>query len=55
MIEAKGAKYGVVISSIDTWTHAGKVKGIQYDTSNTTGQGGIHMETMATVTTASGT
>lgn len=57
VIEAKGTKYGVVISSIDSWTHAGRVKGIQYDTSgagSTTTQGGLTMEVFARVTTTSG-
>lgn len=53
VIEAKGTKYGVIVSSIDGWSHAGRVKGIQYiNTSDT--QGGISIEAQAKVTTASG-
>ena len=53
VIEAKGTKYGVVVTSLDTWTHAGRVKGIQYITTDDT-QGGYIMEGQAKVTTASG-
>lgn len=54
VIEAKGTKYGVIVSSIDGWSHAGKVKGIQYINTNDT-QGGITIEAQAKVTTVSGT
>ena len=54
VIEAKGTQYGVIISSVDSWSHAGRVKGIQYITIDET-QGGItFMEAQAKVTTASG-
>lgn len=55
VIEAKGTSYGVVVSSISGWSHAGRIKGIQYthETGNTT-QGGIAMASTATVNTASG-
>lgn len=55
VIEAKGTKYGVVVSAVSGWTHAGRVKGIQYtDVTNQGTQGGITVAAMATVKTESG-
>lgn len=45
----------MVISDIKTWTHAGKVKNIRYDTIGDVAQGGSTMETLATVMTERGT
>ncbi len=50
VIEAKGTQYGVVQSPVAGWTHAGRVKGIDY--SDTRGE--EPMGKQAKVTTASG-
>ena len=34
VVEAKGTKYGVVISKLSTWTHASRLKDTEYDIGN---------------------
>lgn len=52
VIEAKSSTTGVVESSVQGWTHCGKVKGIVY--SDTENMGGGMMSMQAKVTTESG-